>query len=201
MQADTTGKGLYEAMKEERSATELIQRTQQGDILPSTLLLTAADMEFVSTGREYILETVLESVKGNYDYIVIDSPPQLGILTINAIVASDDVIIPMTADIYSLQGLSQLYSTINKVRKFCKKNIVIAGLLLTRYSDRTILSRDLKERVEAKAGELDSKLYDTIIREGVSIREAQTARQGIFDYAPKSNPALDYMDFINEYLK
>ena len=201
MQADTIGKGLYEAMKEEFPAAELIQRTSQGDILPSTLLLTAADMEFVSTGREYILETVLEPVKNNYDYIVIDSPPQLGILTINALVAADDVIIPMTADIYSLQGLNQLYSTINKVWKFCKKNIVISGLLLTRYSDRTILSRDLKERIETKAGELGSKLYNVIIRESVSIREAQTARQSIFDYAPKSNPALDYMDFIAEYLK
>jgi len=200
MQADTIGKGLYEAMKEELPAVELIQRTPQGDILPSTLLLTAADMEFVSTGREYILETVLESVKNNYDYIVIDSPPQLGILTINALVASDDVIIPMTADIYSLQGLNQLHSTINKVRKFCKKNIVIAGLLLTRYSDRTILSRELKESVEAKARELDSRLYNAIIREAVSIREAQTARQSIFDYAPKSNPAVDYMDFVTEYL-
>ena len=200
MQADTIDKGLYEAMKEELSAMELIQHTPQGDILPSTLLLTAADMEFVSTGREYILETVLENVKSNYDYIVIDSPPQLGILTINALVVSDDVIIPMTADIYSLQGLNQLYSTINRVRKFCKKNIVVAGLLLTRYSDRTILSRELKESISAKAKELDSRLYNTIIRESVSIREAQTARQSIFDYAPKSNPAIDYMDFITEYL-
>ena len=201
MQADTVGKGLYEAMKEEFPAIELIQHTPQGDILPSTLLLTAADMEFVSTGREYILETVLETVKNNYDYIVIDSPLQLGILTINALVVSDDVIIPMTADIYSLQGLNQLYSTINRVRKFCKKNIVIAGLLLTRYSDRTILSRELKESISAKAGEFDSRLYDTIIRESVSIREAQTSRQSIFDYAPKSNPAIDYADFITEYLK
>ena len=201
MQADTSGKGLYEAMKEELPAAALIQHTPQGNILPSTLLLTAADMEFVSTGREYILDSVLDDVKNSYDYIVIDSPPQLGILTINALVAADDVIIPMTADIYSLQGLNQLYSTITKVRRFCKKNIVIAGLLLTRYSDRTILSRDLKERIEAKARELDSKLYNIIIREGVSIREAQTARQSIFEYAPKSNPAVDYMDFITEYLK
>jgi len=200
MQADVNGKGLYEAMKEELPTIEVIQKTPQGDILPSTLLLTAADMEFVSTGREYILETVLESVKNHYDYIVIDSPPQLGILTINGLVASDDIIIPMTADIYSLQGLNQLYSTVNKVKKFCKKDIMIAGLLLTRYNDRTILSRDLKETIENKARELNSKLYNTIIREGVSIREAQTARQSIFDYAPKSNSAMDYMDFILEYL-
>ena len=201
MQADTNGKGLYEAMREEQPIKELIQHLTQGDILPSTLLLTAADMEFVSTGREYILDNVLESVKNDYDYIIIDSPPQLGILTINALVASDDIIIPMTADIYSLQGLNQLYSTINKIKKFCKKDIIIDGLLLTRYSNRTILSRDLKEAIESKARELNSRLYDTIIREGVSVREAQTARQSIFDYAPKSNSAIDYMNFITEYVK
>ena len=201
MQADTTVKGLYEAMREEQPTKELIQHLSQGDILPSTLLLTAADMEFVSTGREYILDDVLASVKNDYDYIIIDSPPQLGILTINALVASDDIIIPMTADIYSLQGLNQLYSTINKIKKFCKKDIVIDGLLLTRHSNRTILSRDLKDAIESKARELNSRLYDTIIREGVSVREAQTARQSIFDYAPKSNSAIDYVNFIAEYVK
>lgn len=201
MQADVNVKGLYEAMKEESPAKEVIQHTPQGDIMPSTLLLTAADMEFTQTGREFILDNVLENVKNNYDYIIIDSPPQLGILTINALVASDDIIIPMTADIYSLQGLNQLYSTITKVRKFCKKNIVIAGLLLTRHDDRIILSRDLREAIENKAKEFNSILYDTVIRNGVSIREAQTARQSIFDYAPKSNQAVDYMNFITEYVK
>jgi chromosome partitioning protein len=200
MQADTSI-GLYEAMKEQQPTKNLIQHLTQGDILPSTLLLTAADMEFVSTGREYILDNVLESVQTDYDYIIIDSPPQLGILTINALVASDDIIIPMTADIYSLQGLNQLYSTINKIKKFCKKDIIIAGLLLTRYSNRTILSRDLREAIENKASELNSRLYDTIIREGVSVREAQTARQSIFDYAPKSTSAIDYMNFISEYME
>jgi len=200
MQADVNGKGLYEAMKEELTTIKVIQQTAQGDILPSTLLLTAADMEFVSTGREYILDNVLDPVKNDYDYIVIDSPPQLGILTINALVACTDIIIPMTADVYSLQGLNQLYNTINKVKKFCKKDIIIAGLLLTRYSDRTILSRELREAIEDKAAELNSIVYNTIIREGVSVREAQTARKSIFDHAPKSNPAADYMDFITEYL-
>jgi chromosome partitioning protein len=136
MQANINGKGLYEAMREETTAAEIIQHTPQGDIIPSTLLLTAADLEFTQRGREYILNSVLEPVKEKYSHIVIDSPPTLGILTINALVACTDVIIPLTADIFALQGLSQLYRNIDRVKKFCNKNVHIAGLLLTRYSSR-----------------------------------------------------------------
>lgn len=200
MKANMQGKGLYEAMKEESPITDLIQHTEQGDILPSTLLLTAADLEFTETGREYIIDSILESVKERYSHIIIDSPPTLGVLTINALTASSDVVIPMGADIYSLQGLNQLYSTINKVKRFCNKNITIAGILLTRYSGRTILSRDIKEGIESKAKELNSRLYETIIREGVAVKEAQTRQASLFEHAPQSNPAIDYMAFIEEYL-
>ena len=200
MGADTTGRGLYEVMREEATAAELIQKTAQGDTLPSTILLSAADMEFTSTGREWILDSILEPIKEKYQYIIIDSPPTLGILTINALTACTDVIIPMGADIYSLQGLNQLYTTIGKVRKFCNRDITIAGLLMTRYNNRTILSRDIKDGIEAKSKELNAPMYNTVIREGVAIKEAQTQQQCLFEYAPTSNPAQDYMSFIEEYL-
>ena len=200
MRADTNTRGLYEAMREEATALDVIQKTPQCDIIPSTLLLTAADMEFTSTGREWLLDTLLKPIKNLYNYIVIDSPPTLGILTINALTACTDVIIPMGADIYSLQGLNQLYSTIGKVRKFCNREITIAGLLLTRYSSRTILARDIRDGIEAKAEELNATIYKTVIRESVSVKEAQTSQQSLFDYSPASNPAQDYMDFIREYL-
>jgi chromosome partitioning protein len=106
----------------------------------------------------------------------------------------------MGADIYSLQGLNQLYSTIGKVQKFCNRNIRIAGLLMTRYSSRAILNRDIKDGIEVKAQELGTKVYRTIIREGIMVKEAQTQQLSLFDYAPKCNPAIDYMDFISEYL-
>ena len=200
MGANTTGRGLYEVMREEATASELIQKTTQGDTLPSTILLSAADMEFTSTGREWILDSILEPIKEKYQYIIIDSPPTLGILTINALTACTDVIIPMGADIYSLQGLNQLYTTIGKVRKFCNRDITIAGLLMTRYNNRTILSRDIKDGIEAKSKELNATMYNTVIREGVAIKEAQTQQQCLFEYAPTSNPAQDYMSFIEEYL-
>jgi len=200
MNADTTGRGLYEAMREEAAVADLIQITAQGDILPSTLLLAGADMEFTSTGREWILDSILQSVKEQYSHIIIDSPPTLGILTINALTASSDVIIPMGADIYSLQGLNQLYKTIGKVRKFCNRDIHIAGLLMTRYSSRAILNRDIKDGIGDKAHELDAHIYKTIIREGIAVKEAQTQRLCLFEYAPRSKPAQDYMEFIGEYL-
>ena len=101
---------------------------------------------------------------------------------------------------FALQGLAQLSATINKVRQFCGKRVEIAGLLLCRHSNRSILSRDLKQIIEEKAVELDTNLYKTIIRDGVSVRESQTQRESLFTYAKSSNPAIDYEDFINEYL-
>jgi chromosome partitioning protein len=201
MQADDQQEGLYEVLKGIKNSSEATQHTQQGDIIPSTLLLTGADMEFTDTGREYILKGILEPLEKNYDYIVIDSPPTLGILTINALTASNDIIIPMGADIFSLQGLSQLYNAISKVKKFCNPALNIAGLLITRYNGRTILSKDLREVIEQKAIKIGATVFNTIIREGISIKEAQTQQDSIFSNNPNSNPAQDYKDFVNEYLK
>ena len=200
MQADTAKLGLYEVMQEKVAADGVIQDTVQGKILPSTKLLTGADLEFQDTGREWILDSVLSPVKSSYDYIIIDCPPTLGILTINALTACTDVVIPLGADIYSLQGLLQIQETINKVKKFCNKNITIAGLLLTRYSPRAVLSREIKDSIKEKADELSTKLYRTVIREGIAVKEAQTQQMSLFEYAPKSNPALDYEEFVIEYL-
>jgi chromosome partitioning protein len=199
MRADTQAPGLYEALRG-AAADELIQHTQAGDIISSSPKLAGADKEFDDTGREYLLDMVLESVRGQYSHIILDCPPQLGILTINALVAATDVIITLTADIYALQGLSQLATTIGKVRQFCRKQVHIAGLLLCRHNSRSILSRDLAEVIEDRAAELDAALYSTIIREGVSIREAQARRESIFAYAGSSNSAKDYARFAEEYL-
>ena len=201
MQADDQQEGLYEVMKGQSAPAEAVQRTEQGDIISGSLLLAGADLEFTDTGREYLLREILEPLKKIYDYIIIDSPPTLGILTINALAAGDDVIIPMGADIFSLQGLSQLYNAVSKVRKFCNPGLKIAGLLITRYNARTILSRDLREVIEEKAVQIGAPVFHTVIRESVSIREAQTHQESIFKISPDSNPAQDYQDFIREYLE
>ena len=199
MGSETDTKGLYEALNGE-SVVDIIQHTAQGDIITSSSQLVGADKIFTEFGMEYLLSEALMPIKDNYDYIIIDCPPQLGVLTINALVASTDIIIPITADLYAIQGLSQLLSNIEKVRRRPNPNLLINGILLTRYSSRSILSRDLKESIESRASDMGTKVYNTIIRESVAIREAQTQRMSIFDYAPASNPAQDYNDFIDEYL-
>jgi len=200
MRADPNAGGIFEALNGEQ-IERLIQRTEHGDILASSPQLTGADKKFADYGSEYLLSKALKSIKEKYQYIIIDTPPQLGILTINTLIAANDLIIPLTADLYALMGLSQLLDTVERVQEHGNPNLRIAGLLLTRYSHRAILSRDLKESIETKAREMGTKLYNTIIREGIAIREAQTNRQNIFEYEPKSNASVDYMDFVNEYLK
>ena len=192
-------RGIYEAMTGS-DAAQLIQHTDQGDLLPSSPALIGADLEFTKTGREYILRDVLEPIQGKYTHIVIDCPPQLGIMAINALTASDDVIIPMGADILSLQGLGQLCDTINTVKKYCNPKLKIAGLLITRFSKRAVLSRDLAEVIEEQAKAIHTTAYKTQIREGVAVKEAQTMRTSIYQSHPKANPTTDYKNFIKEYL-
>ena len=200
MQADTQRPGLYEAMRGEAATNDAIQRTNQGDIIASSLFLAGADMEFTQTGREYRLREVLEEISADYTHIIIDCPPSLGILAINSLTASTDVIIPVGAEIFALQGLQQLLTTIGKVRKYSNPDIAIAGLLITRKANRAIATRDLIEAINKNADSLALHVYGSIIREGVAIREAQIMQDSIFSTAPASKVAEDYNNFIDEYL-
>jgi chromosome partitioning protein len=199
MQANTSDKGLFEVLNGE-PIIDIIQRTEQGDVLANSQRLVGADKLFADINSEYLLADALATVKENYDYILIDCPPQLGILTINALVAATDLVIPITADLYALQGLALLMSNVDKVKLRANPELSIDGILLTKYSSRSVLSRDLKEDLEAQAVAMKTQLYKTVIREGVAVREAQAQRTSIFDYAPSSNPAKDYSNFIEEYL-
>lgn len=201
MQADTKSFNLLEALQKPIQATQIIQTLQQGDIIASNAKLAAADNIITNTGKEYKLKELLKSVNKNYDYCIIDTPPALSILTINALTASNYILIPAQADIFSLQGIGQLNTTINTVKKYCNKDLIILGLLVTRYNARTIISRDIAEMLEQTAEQLHTKLYKTKIRECIAIKEAQATRQSIFEYAPRSNGAKDYKLLINELLR
>lgn len=169
-------------------------------IIASSPLLSGIDLELKKTGKEYLLKKKLESIKEEYDYIIIDSPPSLGTLTVNALVASDSVIIPAPADIFSLQGIGQLYGTVETVKQYCNPNIAIKGILLTRYNNRSILSRDLTDLIGETAQKLNTFVYETVIRESITIKEAQASRQDIYSYAPRSNVTKDCWKFVEEYL-
>ena len=174
--------------------------TDSGDIIPAVEVLSNVNLEITQTGKEYRLKEALSSVQNNYDFIIIDTAPALGLLTINAFVASDYLLIPTLADIYSLSSIGQLYTTYQAVVRYCNNNLKIAGILLTRHNDRMILSRDIANMIQETSQEIGTKLFSQVIREGVAIREAQAVHQDIFAYAPKSNPAQDYKLFLNEFM-
>ena len=172
---------LYDVFKGNAISKQAITSVKQGfDIVSGGLTLAGADMDFTQTGREYMLREALKEVSDDYDYCIIDTPPTLGILTVNALTASQTIIIPMTADIYAIQGLSQLQGLIKNVRKYCNPDLSIAGLLLTRYSERTVISRDLKRYIEEAAERLKTKLFQSTIREAVAVRESQLIVSDIF---------------------
>lgn len=192
---------IYSVMLGECAASEAVAKTKQGDIIPGDLRLSAADMQFTQQGREYILKKVLAPLREEYDYIIIDSPPALGIITVNAFTASDKLIVPMVADRYSLQGLSQLSATILTVREYSNPSLEIDGILLTRFNQRTILAQDIHDIIKDLAKKWNTKVYTTTIRQSVSLPESQTQRESIFSYAPESTTAEDYEKFIKEFLK
>lgn len=180
---------------------EAIRHTQQGDIIASAKGLAIADQLLTETGKEYRLKEALAALPVKYDYVIIDTPPALGVLTINALTACNEVIIPAQADILSLQGIAQLSETIDRVRKYCNPELKITGIVLTRYNGRAVISREIAEQTEATAAALHTKVFNTKIRECTAVKEAQVMKQNIFTYAPRSNAAKDYRALVEEIIK
>lgn len=179
---------------------DAIQHTKYGDIMAGSRALAGADAYLTDIGKEYKLKEALEPIKGNYDYIIIDTPPALGILTTNALTACKRVIIPAQADIYSLQGIADLASTISSVKKYCNPDLKIAGILFTRYSSRSAFNKELADLAGELAENLGTKVFKATIREAVAIKKAQASQQSLFEYEPKANVAEDYRAFIEELL-
>ena len=201
--ADATGlsgNSSFELLTGTATGKVAVQKTEQGAVIASSPALAGADTVIVTVGKEYRLQEALEVLKPDYDYIIIDTPPSLGILTVNALTACTGAIIPAQADIYSLQGINQLYNTMQTVKKYCNPQLRVMGILLTRYSSRAIISREVAEMTEILAEELKTKLYKTKIRETIAVKEAQARRKNIYEYAPKSNAAADYMNFVDEVI-
>lgn len=191
---------IYDVLKGDVKTQFAIQKTETTDLIPSSILLSGIELEFTNTGREYLLKEAIKPIQEFYDYILLDTPPALGILTINAFTASDTIIVPMLSDIFSLQGIAQLYETVERVKKYCNSNLTIAGILLIRYNPRTLLGREIRGTAELIAQDLNIQLFNSSIRGSVVVSEAQSIQNNVLDYAPRSNIAKDYLQFTDELL-
>lgn len=195
------GPTVYELLRGEVNPRFAVQRTTCVDLISSNILLSSVELEFVGEGREFLLKKAIEPLRGRYDYIIIDTPPALSILTINAFAAADTLVIPMLADIFSLQGIAQLSDTIQRMRQVCNPDLTVGGILLSRYDRRTILGRRIKETAAMVAEQIGTRIYNSTIRNSVAIQEAQTNQTSIFDYSPRSPAVRDYMAFCGEILE
>ena len=179
---------------------DIIQHRPTADVLSSNILLSGAELELTQVRREYLLREALEEVADDYDYIVIDTPPALSVLTINAYAAATDLIIPMTAEILSLQGIAQLKDTILAVRKYYNPALVLSGILLTRYNRRTLLHREVEELAGIVASQLGTKVFDTKVSVSIAIAESPAPGMSVLAYAPRAKGARDYRRFVRELL-
>lgn len=192
---------VYDLLLGRRTAREAILHAAECDIIASSPGLSTFNLTQAGTGKEYLLRNALQPVTADYDFIVIDSPPTLGILTINILTAANSVMIPALADVFSLQGIGQLYTTIQTVQANSNPKLRIAGIVLSRHTDRLLLSREMREMLCSTAERLHTRIFESAIRESVVVRESQAMRQSIFRYAARSKQTEDYDRFALEYLK
>ena len=192
---------IYDILVEDVEATQVIRSTsvERLDVLPSTIQLSGAEIELVPTiSREVRLKRALDSVSANYDFIFIDCPPSLGLLTINALTASDSVLIPVQCEYYALEGLSQLLNTVRLVQKHLNTDLEIEGVLLTMLDARTNLGIQVIEEVKKYFRE---KVFKTIIPRNVRLGEAPSHGKPIIIYDAKSRGAEVYVDLAKEVVE
>lgn len=190
---------IYDALINDTPMEEIILQTQFGlDMVPSVMDLAGAEVELVNLDdKQYRLKKAVELIKDKYDYILIDCPPSLGHVTLNALTAADSVLLPLQCEFYALEGLTQLMSTIQLVQEQLNENLEVEGLLLTMYDGRTRLSIQVEEEVRSHFAD---KVYETKIPRNVRLSEAPSYGQPIFAYDPQSKGALAYMSLAEEVL-
>lgn len=192
---------VYDVIVNETEMEKAIKdtKTKNLQICPSTINLAGAEVELVSMmSREHRLKEKLDLVKDNYDYVIIDCPPSLGLITLNTFTAADSVLIPIQCEFYALEGLGQLMNTINLVKKHLNKDLKIEGALLTMYDMRTNLSNQVVKEVSKYFGD---NVYKTVIPRNVKLSEAPSYGMSITEYDSRSKGAKSYEKLAKEFLK
>ncbi|CAN5210749.1 AAA family ATPase [soil metagenome] len=193
--------GTYQLLEHSIKAKEAIIKTSSPnlDIIPSHIDLVAIEIELVDQEeREYMLKKAITHLKDEYDYILIDCAPSLGLLTLNALTAADSVIIPIQCEYFALEGLGKLLNTIKSVQKIHNKNLDIEGLLLTMYDSRLRLSNQVVEEVQKHFNEM---VFSTIIQRNVRLSEAPSYGESIINYDAGSKGATNYLSLAHEIIK
>lgn len=186
----------FELLSKKMTIDEAIQKTASGDLIAASPQLAESDKNIIGIDT---LKLAIATIKEQYDFVILDCPPSLSILTINALIAASCVVVPCQCDIYSLQALKQLHEIIETVKLNANPSLKVSGILITRYNKRAILSRDLSEAISAAADKMGSKVFESQIREAIAIKEAQAVQSDIFTYSPRSGAAKDYERFASEF--
>lgn len=198
---DSVELGTYQVLEHTKSAKETIIKTSSPnvDLIPSHIDLVAIEIELVDKDdREYMMKQAIRELKEEYDYILIDCAPSLGLLTLNALTAADSVIIPIQCEYFALEGLGKLLNTIKSVQRIHNPELDIEGMLLTMYDSRLRLSNQVVEEVKKHFSEM---VFDTIIQRNVRLGEAPSYGESIIKYDASSKGAANYLNMANELLK
>ena len=191
------GYTIYDVLTGAHTIEESIVHTQYGDILPSDIMLSTAEVAFTAPRREFMLSQQLDIVKDSYDFVIIDTPPALNILTVNAYVTSTGLIVPMEAEVLSLVGVTQLQETIETVRDAFNPDLKVLGILINKFNGRLTLSKDILELAQEVASQLDSQVFQAKIHRGVGVAMAPAHGQTVLTYQPDSRPAQDFQEIVD----
>jgi len=188
---------IVEVLQGIQTLQTILVRKEGLDIAPSSPLLADLEVSIINRiGREQLLNERIKELKG-YDYIFIDSPPSLSILTVNALNTANEILIPLQMEILSLQGLTQLLKTIGEVKNVLNKKLKIGGIIVSMYDSRRRLSSEVLSQIKDN---LEEKVFNSVIRICVKIAEAPSFAQSVLKYAPSSNGAIDYRNLAKEFL-
>ncbi len=188
---------IFDVLKKKKEIKDCIIKLDNIHYIPSSSELYGIDKTLKDV---FALKTAIESIKNNYDYIIVDTPPALGVITINTIIASSSIVIPTEANIYSMNGIKELNKTINSIKQDAGINVNIEGILITRFKKHTKLNKELSEVLEQSANFFNTKIFQTKISESVKIADAQANNLSVFDYCKNSKITSEYDDFINELI-
>ena len=198
---DEVEKNIYDLMIGQVGVEEVLQKEaiENLDIIPTSIDLSAAEIELIGVDdKEFIIRNAIAPIKDNYDYIIIDCPPSLGLLTINGLTAASSVMIPIQCEFYALEGVTMLMNTIQLVQRNLNPALKLEGVLMTMYDSRTNLSQDVVNEVQKY---FKTKMYQTIIPRNVRLSEAPSHGQPVIDYDSKSKGAQVYTDFAREVIE